>query len=122
MASTPVRVRPGETRIGWVGTGVMGASMCGHLLDAGYDVTVTSRTRAKADPLVERGATWAETPTAVAATSDLVFTMVGYPAEVEEVLLGDGGVIARLAPGSIVVEMTSSSPALAVTIAEVAAS
>jgi len=112
--------QPGVTRVGWIGTGVMGASMCGHLLDAGYDVTVASRTRAKAEPLVDRGATWADTPSAVAAQSDLVFTMVGYPSEVEEVLLGDDGVIAHLEPGSIVVDMTSSRPALAVTIAEAA--
>ena len=114
-------VQPGATRVGWIGTGVMGASMCGHLLDAGYDVTVTTRTRTKADALLERGATWADSQAAVAANSDVVFTMVGYPSEVEEVLLGGGGVIAHLTPGSIVVDMTSSRPALAVTVAERAA-
>ena len=118
---TPAPIEPGLTRIGWIGTGVMGASMCGHLLDAGYDVTVTSRSRTKAEPLVERGATWADTPAAVAANRDVVFTMVGYPSEVEEVLLGDRGAVAHLAPGSIVIDMTSSRPALAVTIAEAAA-
>jgi len=117
----PARTEPGLTRIGWIGTGVMGASMCGHLLDAGYDVVVTSRTRAKAQALVDRGATWAETPGAVAADRDVLFTMVGYPSEVEEVLLGDDGAVAQLAPGSVVVDMTSSRPALAVTIAEAAA-
>ena len=117
----PARTEPGLTRIGWIGTGVMGASMCGHLLDAGYDVVVTSRTRAKAQALVDRGATWAETPGAVAADRDVLFTMVGYPSEVEEVLLGDDGAVALLAPGSVVVDMTSSRPALAETIAEAAA-
>ena len=113
--------RPRVTRLGWIGAGVMGASMCGHLLDAGYEVTLTTRTRAKADSLVERGAAWVDSPAAVAARSDVVFTMVGYPAEVEDVLLGDEGVIAHLAPGSVVVDMTTSRPELAKTIAEVAA-
>jgi 3-hydroxyisobutyrate dehydrogenase len=114
-------VAPGITRVGWIGTGVMGASMCGHLLDAGYDVTVTTRTRAKAEPLLEREAAWADSPAAVAEGSDVLFTMVGYPSEVEEVVLGDDGAIAHLKPGSIVVDMTSSRPALAVVIAEAAA-
>jgi len=118
---SPVRAEPAVTRVGWIGTGVMGASMCGHLLDAGYDVTVTSRTRAKAEPLVERGARWAGTPAAVAVDTDIVFAMVGFPSEVEEVLLGDDGAIDQLAAGSIVVDMTSSRPALAVVIAEAAA-
>jgi 3-hydroxyisobutyrate dehydrogenase len=95
--------------------------MCGHLLDAGFDVTVTSRTRTKADPLVERGAVWADSPAAVAANSDLLFTMVGYPSDVEAVLLGDDGAIAHMAPGSVVVDMTSSRPSLAVMIADTAA-
>jgi len=114
------REQAGMTRIGWIGTGVMGASMCGHLLEAGYDATVTTRTRAKAEPLVERGATWADTPAAVTENSDLVFTMVGYPSEVEEVVLGDNGVLAHLPAGGIVVDMTSSRPALAVAIADAA--
>ena len=109
------------TRVGWIGTGVMGASMCGHLLDAGFDVTLTSRTRTKAERLVGRGAVWADSPAAVAANSDVLFTMVGYPSDVEEVLLGDDGAIAHLAPGSVVVDMTSSRPSLAVTIADIAA-
>ena len=70
------------TRIGWIGTGVMGASMAAHLLAAGYELTVTSRTAGKAQALLDRGATWAETPAAVAARSDVVFTMVGYPDDV----------------------------------------
>jgi 3-hydroxyisobutyrate dehydrogenase len=117
----PTRARPGVTRIGWIGTGVMGASMCGHLLDAGYDVTVSSRTRAKAEAILDRGAAWAETPPAVATSCDIVFSMVGYPSEVEEVLLGDRGVVANLGPGAAVVDMTSSRPSLAVEIAAAAA-
>ena len=78
-------------RVGWIGTGVMGASMCGHLLAKGYAVTLHTRTRAKAEPLVARGAAWADSPRAVADASDVVFTMLGFPAEVRAVYLGDGG-------------------------------
>ena len=86
--------RPGETRIGWIGTGVMGRSMCGHLIAAGYDVTVYNRSREKTDSLVEQGAQWAETPREVACRSDVVFTIVGFPADVREVILGPQGVLA----------------------------
>ena len=99
----------------------MGASMCGHLLDAGHLVTLTTRTRARADDLVACGARWADSPAEVAAAADVVFTMVGYPSEVEEVVLGANGVLAALAPGGLLVDMTTSRPALAVQIAERAA-
>ena len=69
--------------IGWIGTGVMGGAMAGHLLKAGYAVTVTTRTQSKAAPLLAAGARWAATPAAVAEQSDVVFTMVGFPAEVQ---------------------------------------
>jgi 3-hydroxyisobutyrate dehydrogenase len=105
-------------RIGWIGTGVMGASMCGHLVDAGHPVTVTTRTRAKAEGLLARGATWADSPAEVAAEADVVFAMVGYPSEVEEVVLGAGGVLAELRSSAVLVDMTTSRPALAVEIAE----
>jgi 3-hydroxyisobutyrate dehydrogenase len=109
-----------STRIGWIGTGVMGASMCGHLIDAGYPTTVYSRTRERAQPLLDKGATWADTPAAVAASSDVIFTMVGYPADVREVILGENGVLAGAANGSVVVDMSTSEPSLAVEIADVA--
>ena len=70
---------PGKTRIGWIGTGVMGSSMCGHLIAAGYAATVFNRTAEKARPLVEKGAKLADSPRAVAEASDVVFTIVGYP-------------------------------------------
>jgi 3-hydroxyisobutyrate dehydrogenase len=101
------------TRIGWIGTGVMGASMCGHLIDAGYPMTVYSRTRQRAQPLLDKGATWADTPAAVAASSGVIFTMVGYPADVREVILGENGVLAGAANGSVVVDMSTSEPSLA---------
>lgn len=103
--------------IGWIGTGVMGASMCGHVLAAGHPVTVTTRTRAKADALLAAGASWADSPAEVAAGSDVVLVMVGYPTEVEEVVLGPEGVLTSLAPGGLVVDMTTSRPSLAVDIA-----
>jgi 3-hydroxyisobutyrate dehydrogenase len=112
---------PGTTRVGWIGTGVMGLSMCGHVLDAGYDVTVHNRTRDRAQPLLERGATWADTPGAVAAASDVVCSIVGYPGDVREVLLGDDGALGGAAAGSVLVDLTTSEPSLAVEIAEVAA-
>ncbi|MCA9104210.1 MAG: NAD(P)-dependent oxidoreductase [Planctomycetales bacterium] len=111
---------PDNTRIGWIGTGVMGRSMCGHLVQAGYQVTVTNRTRAKAEELEKAGARWAETPQAVARESDVVFSIVGFPADVEEVLLGDSGALSGLGPGGIVVDMTTSRPELAVRVATAA--
>ena len=84
----------GSTRLGWIGVGVMGRSMAGRLLDAGFTVTLFSRRRSSAEPLVARGAAWAETPAAVAAASDIVFTMVGHPADVRGVVLGPQGVLA----------------------------
>ncbi|MEN1679902.1 MAG: NAD(P)-dependent oxidoreductase [Planctomycetota bacterium] len=109
-----------QTTIGWIGTGVMGASMAGHLLDAGYKVTVNNRTKAKAEPLVARGAQWADTPRGVAEQSDVVFSIVGYPADVREVILGDKGALAGAKPGAVLVDMTTSEPSLAVEIAEAA--
>ncbi len=115
------RAEPGRTRIGWIGTGVMGSSMCGHLVAAGYSATVFNRTRARAQGLLDRGARWADSPKAVAEAADIVFSIVGYPADVREVILGNDGVLAGCSPGKIVVDMTTSQPSLAVEIAEAAA-
>ena len=117
----PSQYTPQETRIGWIGTGVMGASMCGHLLEAGYSATVFSRTRAKAEPVLDRGAAWASTPREVAEQSDVVFSIVGFPNDVEEVILGEQGALAGCKEGAVVVDMTTSKPSLAVAIAEAAA-
>jgi len=106
-------VDPSSTRLGWIGTGVMGKAMCGHLLAAGYKVTVYSRTMSKAEDLVSQGATAASTPREVGVNSDIVFSMVGYPSDVEQVLLSDTGVLAGLAAGGVVVDMTTSQPSLA---------
>ena len=112
---------PGETRIGWVGLGVMGAPMAGHLLEAGYALHVFTRTRSRAEPLLARGARWEESPRAVAEASDLVFSMLGHPADVREALLGDAGVLEGLGAGGVVVDMTTSEPALAEELAAAAA-
>lgn len=111
------KVSPETTRVGWIGTGIMGRSMAGHLLESGFDLSIFNRTRSKAVELLDRGARWADSPAEVAQRSDLVFTMVGYPRDVEAVLLGSEGVIAHMAPGGIVVDMTTSLPMLAETIA-----
>ena len=99
--------------LGWIGTGVMGASMCGHLMQAGHPMTVFTRTRQRAEPLLARGARWADTPRAVAAATDVVFVMVGTPADVREVVLGADGALAGARAGAVLVDMTTSEPALA---------
>jgi len=109
-----------ETRIGWVGTGVMGASMCGHVLRQGYAVTVYNRTKAKAQPLLDAGARWADSPKDVAQQSDVVFTIVGFPEDVWEVYLSDNGLLAGAKAGSILVDMTTTRPSLAREIYEAA--
>lgn len=111
-------VVPGKTRIGWIGTGVMGASMAGHLMDAGFSLTVYNRTKAKAETLLARGAAWADSPKAVAEASDVVFSIVGFPEDVREVMLGEQGALAGSKPGNVLVDMTTSQPSLAVEIYE----
>ncbi len=106
-----------DTRIGWIGTGVMGRHMCGHLIDAGYQTTVYNRSPKKASELVDKGAVLVDTPAQVARASDLVFTIVGFPSDVESVILGDDGVLSGASPGAVIVDMTTSKPALAVEIA-----
>lgn len=107
-----------QARIGWVGLGVMGRPMCGHLLNAGHPTTVTTRTRARADSLLAQGASWAASPAEVAAASDVLFTMVGTPDDVREVVLGHAGALAGARPGTVLVDLTTSQPALAVEIHE----
>jgi 3-hydroxyisobutyrate dehydrogenase len=100
-------------RIGWIGTGVMGASMCGHLLSAGHRVAVFNRSPERARELVARGAEWRDSPAAVAADSDVIFTMVGTPDDVREVVLGEQGVLAAARRSSLLVDTTTSEPSLA---------
>ncbi|GAB5443563.1 MAG: NAD(P)-dependent oxidoreductase [Fuerstiella sp.] len=113
-------IEPGKTRIGWIGTGVMGASMCGHLIDAGFAATVYSRTKIKAQPLLDKGASWADTPRAVAQASDVIFSIVGFPDDVRAVTIGDEGALSGAKEGSVLVDMTTSQPSLAIEIYEAA--
>jgi 3-hydroxyisobutyrate dehydrogenase len=106
------QIAPDHSRIGWIGTGVMGVSMCGHLRQAGYPVTLYTRTRAKAQPLLDRGALWADHPRAVAEQSTVIVTMVGFPRDVREVYFGPEGILAGARPGSILIDMTTTEPAL----------
>lgn len=99
--------------IGWIGTGVMGRSMCMHVLKKGHRVNVYSRTKEKAADLIGEGAVWQPNPKAVAESSDYVFAIVGYPKDVEEVFLGTGGILEGARSGSIVVDMTTSEPTIA---------
>jgi len=124
MPSAPAS--PSHVSVGFVGTGIMGASMAGHLLAAGHPLQVFNRTRSKAEPLLARGAVWHDSPAAVAAASDVVVTMLGDPTDVEAVYFGSGvpgghGIIDAARPGALLVDMTTSSPALAACIAAGAA-
>jgi 3-hydroxyisobutyrate dehydrogenase len=103
--------------LGWIGTGIMGRSMCGHLVAKGYPVTVYSRTRERATGLLEQGARWASSPEEVAAGAEVVLTMVGFPADVRDIYFGPAGVVAAIRPGAIAVDMTTTEPSLAVEIA-----
>ncbi len=114
------KIEPGSTEIGWIGTGVMGSSMVGHLLDAGYSATVFNRSPAKAEALASRGARVARSPREVAEAADVVFSIVGYPADVRAVILGPDGALAGARAGSTIVDMTTSDPSLAVKIFEAA--
>jgi 3-hydroxyisobutyrate dehydrogenase len=116
----PGQAKPGQTRIGWIGTGVMGSSMCGHLIDAGYKATVFNRSPSKLEPLIQKGATAAGSPREVAEASDVTFTIVGYPEDVRQVTLGNDGTLAGSSAGSTLVDMTTSEPTLAVEIFEAA--
>ncbi|MFM1749515.1 MAG: 2-hydroxy-3-oxopropionate reductase, partial [Verrucomicrobiota bacterium] len=107
--------------IAFIGTGVMGRSMAGHLQKAGHALQVFNRTRAKAAALLEAGARWHDTAGAAAAEADIVITMLGFPSDVEATYLGAGGIIERARPGALLIDMTTSSPLLARRIAEAAA-
>ena len=100
-------------QVGWIGTGVMGKSMCAHIMKKGYPMSVYNRTKNRTESLCREGAVWLDNPGKVAAKSDIVFTMVGEPQDVEEVILGRGGVLENIQPRSIIVDMTTSEPSLA---------
>lgn len=107
---------PENTVIGFIGTGVMGKSMAGHLMAAGYPLIIYSRTKEKAGDLLAKGADWAETPKDVASKANVIITMVGYPSDVEEIYLGENGLVNHVKSGSYLIDMTTSAPSLAVKI------
>lgn len=107
------KAEPGKTRIGWIGTGVMGRWMCQHLMDKGYKATVYNRSKEKAKPLLDAGASWADTPRQVAENADAIFAIVGFPKDVREVFLGDQGALNGSKKGSVLIDMTTSEPSLA---------
>lgn len=112
MTSLP-KISPSSIHVGWIGTGVMGKSMCGHIQNAGYKISVYNRTRSKAEGLLAKGAMWAQSPREVAEESDITFTIVGYPKDVQEVYFGEHGILAGAKKNSILVDMTTSQPSLA---------
>ena len=107
------KAEPGKTRIGWIGTGVMGRWMCQHLMTKGYAATVYNRSKDKAQPLIDAGAKWADSPLQCAKEADVVFAIVGFPKDVREVFLGEQGALAGSKPGTLLVDMTTSEPSLA---------
>jgi len=104
--------------IGWIGTGLMGNPMVGHLLKAGYTVNVNNRTKAKAENLIEMGCKWFDTPAEIAANSDIIVTIIGFPKDVEECYFGEQGIFKTIRPGSVIIDMTTTTPSLAVKIFE----
>jgi 3-hydroxyisobutyrate dehydrogenase len=107
--------------VAWIGTGVMGSAMCGHLLAAGYQVRVFSRTKERAESLLANGAQWCSSPAEASEGASMVVTMVGYPADVRDVVLGERGVLSGARPGATIVDMTTSEPQLAIEIFDAAA-
>lgn len=106
-------ILPSPVRVGWIGTGVMGAPMCEHLLRAGYALTVYTRTPSKAQLLLDQGARWAESPAALVAEADVVCTMVGFPQDVRRIYLQSDGLLAQARSGQMFVDFTTSEPTLA---------
>jgi 3-hydroxyisobutyrate dehydrogenase len=111
-----MQITPKNTRIGFIGLGVMGHSMAGHILDKGYDLCLYTRTRSRADDLVAKGAVWAPSVADLAAQSDVIVSIVGYPADVKEIFQGPGGILENAKSGTLAIDMTTSDPALARTL------
>ncbi len=107
-----MRIEPGKTIIGFIGLGVMGKSMAGHILNAGYELHVYTRTAETAETLIKKGAVWEDTVSDLSAKCDVIITIVGFPADVEEVYLGEKGILNHAKKGTIVIDMTTSSPDL----------
>jgi len=107
-----------DKKIGWVGTGLMGNPMVKHLVNAGYSVGVHNRSKEKATDLIALGCRWFDTPAALAAESDIIITIIGFPKDVEECYFGDKGIFTTLKPGSILADMTTTKPSIAIALEE----
>jgi len=107
-----LKISPKKTTIGWIGTGVMGSSMCSHLIKKGYKAVVYNRTKRKANKLIQEGAEWAKNPKEVAEKADVIFSIVGFPKDVRQVYFGENGIFEGLKKGSIIVDMTTTEPSL----------
>ena len=112
------KISSSNVKIAWIGTGIMGAPMAMHLVDAGYDVCVYSRTKSKAEKLIARGCVWYDNPAALTGNCNIIFTIVGYPKDVEEVYFGTNGIMKSLKKDSVVIDMTTTLPRLAIRIDE----
>lgn len=108
-----IKVDPKETRIGWIGTGIMGRAMCSHVLNKGYEIFVFNRTKSKANDLINSGANWLDSPKEITSNSDIVFTIVGFPNDVKEVYFGEDGIFNGLSSNKVLVDMTTTEPTLA---------
>lgn len=113
-----IEVSPQKANIGWIGTGIMGEPMAMHLVEAGYSISVYSRTKSKAEKLMTKGCKWYNTPAGMAGDCNIIFTMVGFPADVEEVYFGPEGILKSLKKDSVVIDMTTTLPGLAMRIDE----
>jgi len=111
-------VSSNKTKIGWIGTGIMGEPMCGHIMSAGYTTYIYNRTKEKAKGLVNNGAVWCDSPEKVAGNADIIFSIVGFPADVRKVYFGEKGVFNNLKPGTVLVDMTTTEPSLSIEIYE----
>ena len=114
----PTSISAEHTTIGCIGTGVMGRWMCQHIMDLGYQTNVYNRTPAKADSLISNGAIWGDSPQVIAEKSDVIFTIVGFPDDVRQVYFGENGILAGVRSGSVVVDMTTTEPSLALDVYE----
>jgi 3-hydroxyisobutyrate dehydrogenase len=112
----PILISNVNTRIGWIGTGIMGRPMCGHILSGGYRTSIYNRTKSKAEELINKGAVWCTSPEEVAKNSDIIFTILGYPEDVREVYFGKEGIFTSLKSGTVLVDMTTTEPSLSIEI------
>lgn len=112
----PILISNENTRIGWIGTGIMGRPMCGHVLSGGYRTSIYNRTKSKAEELINKGAVWCTSPEEVAKNSDIIITILGYPEDVREVYFGKEGIFTSLKSGTVIVDMTTTEPSLSIEI------